>query len=1563
MSAMIGKGGGPRGPPRHGGAVRQTGVRTHLNASPGNPVFRKKAPEGLLMLKVNGENVISWTNSIANHCEIKYGTISGFIRNNAYPVRAVQTAESLMARFPGIAQAAVTKMLVENMTTVMKQEDKDKESKFEMFAIVESCVTDEGWNRVKSRNGFAEALAAKCPLLLLRLVTMEHSLKMNNVTDNEARYIAEDRYHKVMMGPMRSLAEYYDVFDMCVNNMKTLECVGIPEEPRLARHFLMKLDRGRYEGFMRDTINDDRNGTREMQQTRQAVMDGARMHIPVQMMKAQHVTDKQSMPMVYRATEEEKQQKKDIYPCHRCKKLGHWARECTEAVDDTKVNEDKTAYHVDFTGEDLEEDEAAQDSLFGYAFKATSSEQNQKLHPREVVIDTFANVNFIFNKDLLCNLRGSSAVVKGFNGSKQISKMGDLHGFGEAVMAPWAGVNGLAMCKVEDRYTVTYFQKDRIEVKVNADFILKFAYKSDLGCYACMFNEEVLSKLKENESRLKYCNITLTSEMEKNHTTKEVVAARRARTMMRRLYYPADSALVRTITKGAMVECNTTGHDVILATDIYGSDVASLKGKTKDRKPNTYKQMLVPTMAQKEQTVFADVFHWRNVNFVIFIVKPLRLVLVQWLPKHDGPNIKAAVLTLCNKVEARGYGIREIVVDPAKELAGLVDTTSKNITVVGSRMHVSDAEVEIRTIKERMRSSTHGLPYDAARRLVRWQVYGAVMTYNMILRQGQTVSSRELFTGVKTNYLRDVRAEFGEYVQAHVSPGELNKRGPGERTVGAIAMCSADNQRGTYWFMSLKTGSFFRADRWTPLPMTDDVIGHMNRMHDQDQPLKVKMAEKRRKNRMRMDSSDRDLTRELLELPTEREEVDTVLPPATEMAEPLENDILTGGDTEDEIEVRVEELDEIESGQREYEEALARVDLAKKELDDFIVEQEYGVQENNDGNDGPIVEPEEEIELEDNEDEVERDEIIMDDPYDNFEEILNENITHKLPLGARMVGNRRMSHRIDNRRRAESRIAHAYRLTLKKALKKNEKASRESVMKELKQVLDKDVFEMIEKSSLTKKQLKKVIRSSMFLTEKFTASGEFDKLKARLVAGGDGQDKTLYDNLSSPTVAHETVMMVLAIAAIEGRKVATIDITGAYLECEFDEGDEVIMTIDPFLASLLGQIDPSVEQKKDEKGVIHVRLKKALYGCIQSAKLWYDKLCSVLEADGYVKNDYDQCLFNKVIEGVQCTVAFHVDDLLITCLKQDVIDSMEKMLKENFTAITINKGKSHSYLAMNMEVTRDGIHLDMIAYIKKCLEGRSVGRKANSPATDTLFEVPEDGVLLGDEEKKAFHSDVAKLLYLAKRTRGQILTAVSHLSGRVNAPTDDDQNKLDRVFAYLNTTADEVMHLKFGGSVVPEVYIDASYGVHADGSSRTGMVIMMAGAAIGCWSSKQKLVTKSSTEAEIVALSDGLTNAIWMREMVMAQGYDLGPTKIFEDNQGVIKIIKSGRSPKHRTRHLNVRHFFARDREKLGDIVLIYKPTDEMIADIMTKPVTGILFEKLSNQLVGTVEEVQYEDE
>lgn len=694
-----------------------------------------------------------------------------------------------------------------------------------------------------------------------------------------------------------------------------------------------------------------------------------------------------------------------------------------------------------------------------------------------------------------------------------------------------------------------------------------------------------------------------------------------------------------------------------------------------------------------------------------------------------------------------------------------------------------------------------------------------------------------------------------------------------------------------------------------------------------------------------MDPDDVDITRELIALPTERESVNATVESATEMAAPPEIDPLVG-EMSDDHEL-AEELNEPLDEDKE-EEDTGQEDL--NHSDEISVlkssETKYHIDISEELPTPAAVEEED--------DTAEPVDVENQDMLTTAEEETLETCNE---LGSSLSEGRRVSHRIASKKLLLERTPHhVYKLSVKKALRKNEVVARESILKELRQMVEKEVWEVLDKTKLSNAQLKKAIRSTMFLTEKFTAAGDFDKLKARLVAGGDGQDKSLYGNLSSPTVAQETVMLVIAIAAVEGRRVTTIDITGAYLECDMKESEDdedVLMIIDPFLASLLATLDPVVVQKKDERGNIYVRLKKALYGCVQSAKLWYNKLCRVLKADGYVRNDYDECLFNKTTSGVQCTVAFHVDDLLITCEDQGMIDDLERMLKSSFAAITVNKGRKHSYLSMNMEIGHDSIALDMGAYVKKCLEGREDTRMASSPATDSLFEVSEDGVPLIGEEKKRFHSDVAKLLYLAKRTRGQILPAISYLSGRVNHPTDDDVKKLDRVFAYLYSTVGEKVVFRRGGAVKPEVFIDASYGVHDDGTSRTGVVIMVGGAAVGCWSSKQKIVTKSSTEAELVGLSDGLTFALWMRELVIDQGYALEPTKVYQDNMGVIKIINSGRSPKHRTRHLNVRHFFARDRVKSGDISLEYKPTNEMIADIMTKPVNGFLFLKLGRLLSG----------
>jgi hypothetical protein len=128
---------------------------------------------------------------------------------------------------------------------------------------------------------------------------------------------------------------------------------------------------------------------------------------------------------------------------------------------------------------------------------------------------------------------------------------------------------------------------------------------------------------------------------------------------------------------------------------------------------------------------------------------------------------------------------------------------------------------------------------------------------------------------------------------------------------------------------------------------------------------------------------------------------------------------------------------------------------------------------------------------------------------------------------------------------------------------------------------------------------------------------------------------------------------------------------------------------------------------------------------------------------------------------------------------------------------------------------------------------------------------------------------------------------------------------------------------------------------------------MINGAPVAWKSSKQSLVTKSSTEAELVALSDGSTDIIWIRELLCNQGYNIGPVTIFEDNKSVIAMLDRKRHGMARTRHINVRYFFIIDRIGSGELCVKYLPTEEMVADYFTKPLMGSTFPKLQMKLIS----------
>ena len=133
-------------------------------------------------------------------------------------------------------------------------------------------------------------------------------------------------------------------------------------------------------------------------------------------------------------------------------------------------------------------------------------------------------------------------------------------------------------------------------------------------------------------------------------------------------------------------------------------------------------------------------------------------------------------------------------------------------------------------------------------------------------------------------------------------------------------------------------------------------------------------------------------------------------------------------------------------------------------------------------------------------------------------------------------------------------------LSYREGINKHKTHTESSRDKELTQIKTKGVFHPIHRTQLNKDQTKNIIRSKIFFKEKYRPDGTFEKLKARLVAGGHLQDRTLYEDLSSPTVCTQSVFMIATIAANEHRHVCTIDIGGAYLNAKMTS--DVYMYLD-----------------------------------------------------------------------------------------------------------------------------------------------------------------------------------------------------------------------------------------------------------------------------------------------------------------------------------------------------------------------------------------------------------------
>jgi hypothetical protein len=261
--------------------------------------------------------------------------------------------------------------------------------------------------------------------------------------------------------------------------------------------------------------------------------------------------------------------------------------------------------------------------------------------------------------------------------------------------------------------------------------------------------------------------------------------------------------------------------------------------------------------------------------------------------------------------------------------------------------------------------------------------------------------------------------------------------------------------------------------------------------------------------------------------------------------------------------------------------------------------------------------------------------------------------------------------------------------------------------------------------------------------------------------------------------------------------------------------------------------------------------------------VWYDNLSTNLISKGFKSNAHDPCIFNREYDGDQLTILIHVDDLMIACKNRKGIDYVIHGLNIDCSRANAYEGPSVDYQGMIFNFNIPGeVSISMGGMINEFLSEVGVGddAKAESPSANYLFKIDKSAQLVDENDKGDLHSSVAKALYMAKRGRPDILTAVSFLTTRVNCPNTGDYKKLKRLSSYLNSTKELKLILRADVPYKLHCYTDASYAVHVDGKGRTGNVVSLGTGAFKIMSTKQNIVTKSSTEAEIVGVSDGMSS-------------------------------------------------------------------------------------------------------
>ena len=392
-----------------------------------------------------------------------------------------------------------------------------------------------------------------------------------------------------------------------------------------------------------------------------------------------------------------------------------------------------------------------------------------------------------------------------------------------------------------------------------------------------------------------------------------------------------------------------------------------------------------------------------------------------------------------------------------------------------------------------------------------------------------------------------------------------------------------------------------------------------------------------------------------------------------------------------------------------------------------------------------------------------------------------------------------------------------------------------------------------------------------------------------------------------------------------------------------------------------------MEQVKEyaELGPEYVcKLDKSLYGTKQAARCANDKLVKDLGEIGFKQCINDNLVF-MIREGNDAVImGIHVDDFITASTSLDYQNKTMGKLRAKYEIV--EKQDPTTFLGFQIERSREKgtLKLHQRSHIEKTL---TLMNMADSRPVDTPM-VP--GLILPEPSKVTMTADDAKLPYQqgmglliwCLMTRIDIAFAVGVLC-RYMAKYDASMYALmKRVLRYLKGTSSHGLeyrrassNAKFGSKEPMDIVVygdaDNSSRIH-DSRSTTSWITLMANGPISFRSIIQRIIALSTVESEFRALRDVCQEVEWLRAFIQELGIILwGPTVVKQDNQSAIKLATN--PIMHvKTKHFRVDQHYVRQLVKDMVIATEYMPTNDMLADILNKALSGPHFIRLRDKLM-----------